>query len=88
MRIPTISFIRSGLLLKSGKQKVYEKALISEVYLLVYISQEEHRQAQAELCQAQTSLTLSVLGGAGTSIFWGGQIDQHFLTAPRGLIGP
>ena len=55
--IPTISFIRSGLLLKSGIKKVYEKALISEVYLLVYISQEEHRQAQAELCPAQTSLS-------------------------------
>ena len=35
------------------------------------------------------SLTLSALGGVGPSIIWGGgQFDPHFLTAPRGLIGP
>ena len=37
----------------------------------------------------QKYLTLSALGGAGPSIAWGGgQFDPHFLTAPRGLIGP
>ena len=33
-------------------------------------------------------LTLSDMGGAGTSMAWGGgQFDPHFLTAPGGLLG-